>query len=304
MPEKKTEKIIAIIGPTASGKTGLAKALYKKYHGRVISVDSRQIYRRLDLGTGKEKSFPQEMIDIKEPGESFSVVEFQGQVLKLIEEIFKAGKIPFLVGGTGFYLDSIIFERQYPKVEPHEKLRKKLDRLSIPDLYKRLKQKDPASAKRIGRHKRRLIRALEIVEKSGQPVPGIGGQNLRHPTLLLGIEVERERLYQRIDGRVDERIRQGMIKEVRDLVRNGISKDWLRNLGLEYRYIIDYLDLKYTKAEMIEKLKFAIHKFARRQITWFRRYPEIIWLKLEDYSERSKQDLIKQADREIGKFLN
>ncbi|TSC92372.1 MAG: tRNA dimethylallyltransferase [Candidatus Berkelbacteria bacterium Licking1014_7] len=297
------KKLVAIVGATATGKSDLAKAMIKKFNGVAISVDSRQIYRGLDLGTGKDKSFPQKMIDILDAGEKFSVVEFQKKVLDLIEKTFASGKIPFLVGGTGFYLDSIIFERNYPAVAPDENLRKCLSKLTIKELCQKLLQKDTDSARRVGKNKRRLIRALEIIEKTGEKVPKFYARKFRYPTLLLGIEVNRDKLYQRIDERVDERIKLGMIKEVRSLIERGVSKIWLKGLGLEYRAITEFLEAKNTKREMIQGLKFDIHAFSRRQATWFRQYPEIEWLELIEYTKKDKQQLVEKAEEKVHDFV-
>ena len=302
MRSQHNQKLIAIVGPTASGKTGLAEFLYQKFDGLVISVDSRQIYKKLDIGTGKDKSFPQEMIDILLPGEDFSVVDFQGHVLKIIDKAHSQEKVPFLVGGTGFYLDSVIFKREYPKVAPNEKLRSQLNKKSIAELFEMLCKKDLASAQRTGKNKRRILRALEIIEQTGKAVPIFQNNALRFPTLMIGIMIDNTLLYQRIDERVDERIKEGMIAEVRDLIQSGVSKLWLKNLGLEYRFITEYLEAETTKDEMIQKLKFAIHSYARRQMTWWKRYPEVKWLELKNFTKREKLKMYQEAEKIIENF--
>lgn len=285
-------KIIAIVGPTASGKTDLAKALVKKFNGEVISVDSRQVYKGLDIGTGKDKGFKQHLIDIRNAGESFSVIDFQKLALASIKNIQKRGKIPFLVGGTGYYLDSILYQIDFPNVKPNIRLRTQLEKGFTQDLYQKLLEADPNSAQRTSKNRRRIIRALEIVLQTKQIIPKIKNPNSRFNFLILGIEIPRKELYRRIDRRVDKRIEQGMIKEVKDLIRTGVSKEWLRSLGLEYRHTVNYLDLKYKKEEMISALKFAIHKYARRQLTWLRRYPTIKWV-----------TNFKEAKEEVKKFI-
>ena len=297
-------KLVAIVGPTASGKTDLVKALYQKFSAVVISVDSRQIYRKLDIGTGKDKSFPQEMIDILDPEENFSVIRFQQKVLKIIDKAFLRGKVPFLVGGTGFYLDSVIFKREYPQVTPNEKLRSQYNKKTVAELFEMLKEKDTESAKRTGKNKRRLMRALEIIEQTGKAVPIFQNNSLRFPSLILGIKIDSELLYPRIDERVDERIKDGMIAEVRDLIQSGISKQWLKNLGLEYRFITEYLEAETTKEEMIQKLKFAIHSYARRQMTWWRRYPNIKWLELKNFTKQDRLKIHCEAEKLVRQFLN
>ncbi|MBI2588557.1 tRNA (adenosine(37)-N6)-dimethylallyltransferase MiaA [Candidatus Berkelbacteria bacterium] len=286
------DKIIAIVGPTASGKTDLAKALIKKFKGEVISVDSRQVYKGLDIGTAKDKILKQHLIDIKEPQEDFSVVEFQKLALKTIKDIQNRGKFPFLVGGTGYYLDSILYDINFPQVKPNLRLRQKLEKENTEYLYQKLLKIDPKSAQRTAKNRRRIIRALEIVLKTKESIPKIRNPKPRFNFLILEVEIPRKELYRRIDERVDKRIEQGMIKEVKDLIHSGVSQEWLKNLGLEYRYIVDFLDHKYTQEEMLLRLKFASHAFARRQLTWLKRYRKIKWIKTQ-----------KQAEAAVNFFL-
>lgn len=285
------EKLVAIVGPTASGKTDLAKKLVQKFNGEVISVDSRQVYKGLDIGTGKDKSFKQHLIDIKEPQENFSVAEFQKLTLAKIKDIQRRGKLPFLVGGTGYYLDSVLFQTKFPKVKPDLKLRQKLEKWSSGRLQKKLNSLDKTAAQRAGLNKRRLIRALEIVFKTGHVVP-ILNKKSRFGFLILGLDLPREELYQRIDKKVEERFKVGIIEEARGLLQKGVAKNWLEGLGLEYRFVVGFLDGKYTQKEMIQGAKSAVHAFARRQLTWTRRYPNIKWIKTQ-----------KQAEKEVNFFL-
>jgi len=290
----KKRKIICVVGPTASGKTDLAKTFSNKFNGEVISADSRQIYRSMDIGTGKDKTFFQYMIDIRDPNEDYSVVEFQKETYEIIDKIFSCGKIPFLVGGSGLYINAVIYGYQFPKTDPH--LRSKIEALSTEKLIEKLKKFDPASAEKNVNNHRRLARALESYLYNSRPLSEYKKKKPNFQYLMLGIDIPREELYTRIDRRVDSRIKEGMIEEVQNLFKTGVSYERLRRFGLEYRIISDYL-LKFgdrnsenkreeLKQEMIQKLKFKIHDFARRQLTWFRKNKEINWIQNDDQAEK------------------
>lgn len=287
-------KIIVIAGPTASGKTDLAKTLIKKFNGEIISADSRQVYKGLDIGTGKDKSFFQYLIDIREPEEKFTVADFQKEAQKAVEEIYKKGKIPFIVGGTGFYIDSFLKNKRLAPPPKNPYLRKELEKQSCEELFEQLKKLDPQTAAIIDKHnKRRLIRALEVCLETGKPFSSFGQESpSQFKVLYLVIDLPRSILYQKIDQRLSKRLQEGMIEEVQNLLKQGVSAQWLKSLGLEYRYITEYLEGKYSKEEMIEKLKYAIHRFARRQITWFKKNKEAIWIQN-----------IHQAEKLIKEFL-
>lgn len=290
-------KIVALVGPTASGKSNIAKKILSQYPDfEAISIDSRQVFRKLDLGTGKDKSFPQYLIDIKNPGEDISVVEIQDLALKSIKNIFKKNKIPLLVGGSNYFMDSIIYKRQYPVIESDINLQQKLEKKSLLELFTQLKKIDPDRANNIDpKNKQKLIRALEINIKTGEKTQKKSvamSKKYRYQTLILGVDIDRTKLYEKIDKRVDERIEEGMIREVRNLISDGVSKSWLKKLGLEYLIITEYLEAKYTKSEMINILKYKIHAFARRQLTWLRSNKDIVWIRGES-----------EAIKEIDKFM-
>lgn len=291
------KKIVVLVGPTASGKSKIAKKILSQYPSfEAISIDSRQVYKKLDLGTGKDKSFFQYLIDIKNPGENISVVEIQDLALKSIEKIFNEYKTPLLVGGSNYFMDSIIYKRDYPKINTDKKLEKKLEKKSLQELFIQLEKIDPDRAKNINWHnKRKLVRALEINILTGDQTKKKSialSKEYRYQTLILGVAVDRVKLYSKIDKRVDERIKNGMINEVRSLLSDGVSKSWLKKLGLEYQIITEYLEAKYTRDEMENILKYKIHAFARRQLTWLRGNKDIIWIKGED-----------EAINEIKKFM-
>ncbi|PIP51204.1 tRNA (adenosine(37)-N6)-dimethylallyltransferase MiaA [Candidatus Berkelbacteria bacterium CG_4_8_14_3_um_filter_33_6] len=287
------KKLIAIVGPTASGKSGVAKFVVDSLPNiEAISIDSRQVFKGLDIGTGKDKTFFQHLIDIKNPGESISVVEFQKTALKTVKEIYSRNKTPILVGGSNYYMDSIIYKRKFPKVENDKKLSNELNNKTADELFEILQTLDPKRAEYIDvKNKRRLVRALEInmlTSKNTIEKEKVLNKNYRFKTMILGVEVEREKLYKNINKRVEERINEGMVKEVRDLISKKVPKSWLKKLGLEYQIITEYLEAKCTKEEMIQILKYRIHAFARRQLTWLRSNKDIVWI-------RDKKEALKQV---------
>jgi tRNA dimethylallyltransferase len=293
--------LIVILGPTASGKTKLAINLAKKFNGEIICADSRSVYKKLDIGTAKptkaeQVQVPHHLLDIAEPGGIFTVAQFQKLAYKKIDEIFSRNKIPFLVGGSGLYIDSVIYGLTIPKIAPDWKLRKILERESTIGLFARIRQWDPDFAEVVDKNnKRRLIRAIEVMQKTHQKFSDLRQKNpLKIPILILGIDIPRARLVKNIDERVGQRISIGMIKEVKDLVKKDkVDPKWLDNLGLEYRYLSRYVLGKLSREEAIAQLKTVSHQFARRQMTWFKKNKDIVWIK-----NRS------QAEKEIVKFLS
>ena len=291
-------KVIALVGPTASGKSGIAKEIISKFPNiEAVSIDSRQVFKSLDLGTGKDLTFYQHLIDIKKPGENISVVEFQGLALEVIEKLLLCNKIPLLVGGSNYYMDSIIYKREFPIIKTDNSLQQKLSLKSLAGLNEMLLKIDPERAKNIDKsNKRKLLRALEInilTNNNTLKKEKVMSKIYRYHTLILGVDVDRDKLYENIDRRVDERIKEGMIKEVRDLISNGVSKMWLKNLGLEYQIISEYLEAKYSKDEMIKLLKFRIPAFVRRQLTWLRANKDIVWVSnASDASKKVEQFML------------
>ena len=292
---KKT--LIAVVGPNASGKTSLAIKLAKKYNGEIISADSRQVYRGLNIGTGKatkkeQRQVRHHLLDVVPPNREFNVSHYKKFAPTAINKIQNKNKIPFLVGGTGFWIQAIIDDADFPPVRPNKKLRQKLGRMPIKNLYALLKKIDPIRAANIDRNNPyRLIRAIEIVRATKRPIPALIKKSPFN-SLILGIKQPKKILYQRIDLRLKKRFRQGMINEVKKLIAQGISGQRLYDLGLEYRYISLYLKKKLTRQEMEIQLKHAIHHYAKRQLTWFKRDRRIHWIKNQ-----------KQANKLIKKFL-
>ena len=276
------EKVIVIVGPTASGKSDLAVKIAQKYNGEIISADSRQVYKGLDIGSGKitkEEMGGVEhyLTDVTHPETTCSVQDFKILATKAIEEIRNKGKIPIIVGGTGFYIDVLVTDVSLPEVPPNIELRQKLETLSTEELVKMLENLDKDRSRTIDKNNRiRIVRAIEIATALGS-VPKII-PNQKYDPIFIGIQWPKEILNQRIYDRLIKRINGGMIEEVQNLHNKGLSWERLYALGLEYRYVSLYLQNKMNKEEMIEKLFTAIKQYSKRQITWFKRNKKINWI--------------------------
>jgi tRNA dimethylallyltransferase len=278
--------LIVVLGPTASGKSSLGIALAQKLQGEIVSADSRQVYRGLDIGTAKvtpaERALvPHHLLDVVDPQEVYTVSHFQRAAIQAINTILAHGKLPLLVGGSPHYIQAVVDHFEIPHIPPQLELRAQLESRPLADLLVQLEELDPQSAATIDRkNPRRVIRALEVCIVSGKPFSQQRGvANPLYHSLLLGINWPREVLYRRIDKRVDERMQQGMIQEVRNLLAKGISHERLEALGLEYRFISLWLRGEFSsESEMVQRLKYAIHDFTRRQLTWFRRDKRIVWV--------------------------
>lgn len=298
--QSKKPQILVILGPTASGKSELAVKLAKKFNAEIISADSRQIYKGLDIGSGKVprdktksyklkaksylyKGIPHYLLDVASPKRTFTVAQYQKLAKKALQKILKRGKLSIICGGTGFYIDALIYDYHLPKVPPQPKLRKELDKKSNKELFKQLKKLDPQRAKTIDKNnRRRLIRALEIVLITKRPVPVLNtitcdSKISSCEILKIGIKKSAEELKKMIKQRLLKRLRQGLIEEVERLHEQGLSWKRLDDLGLEYRYVSRYLRDLITKKEMIEILEKEIYRYAKRQMTWFKKDKEIHW---------------------------
>lgn len=284
--------IISVIGPTASGKSELAVQLAKKYNGEVISADSRQVYRGLSIGTGKilgtwqktkhgrlfiYKNIPHHVIDFVSPKQQYSVAHFREDAVRALEHIYAQGKTPILCGGTAQFIDSLIFNQAIPQVEPDKKLRKQLEALPTGKLYQTLQKKDPARAATIDSHnRRRLIRALEIIYITGKPVPTLE-QKSPYRCTWIGINPPQSVLHAKIEQRLEQRLKQGLIREVKQLHNKGLSWSRCEELGLEYRYVSRYLRKQLSRTEMYNQLLAEIKHYAKRQLTWWKRNSDINW---------------------------
>ena len=339
---KNLPTLIVILGPTGSGKTSLSLELAKKYNGEIISADSRQIYRNMNIATDKIKftrtrkpsslplrrtssagrqknkktiltpilfqKIPHYLIDIVNPDEEYSVANYKKDALKVIDNILKRGKIPFLVGGTGLYIKAIVDNLNIPKVKPDEALRKKLDAMNKEKLFSIFKKLDPEGAEKIDKNnKRRVVRAIEICKQTGGKY---SEQNKKGKALFnalqIGIKLPREKLYKKIGKRVDEMIEEGLIGETKKLMKK-YSFNLPSMSGIGYKEIGEYLSQEQnsniTKKQKldgtIQKIKYRTHKYVRRQDTWFRKDKRIKWVK--NYKEAEK--LVKKLRESMPKLI-
>jgi len=284
----KNNKLIVILGPTASGKTGLSIKLAKKFNGEVVSADSRQVYKGMDIGSGKVTKkemagIPHYLLDVANPKKRFSVAQYQKLALKVIKKIQKKDCVPFLVGGTGFYIQSIVDGTVIPEVKPDWNLRKKLEKLTTEQLFSKLKKIDPKRAKAIDKQNpRRLVRAIEIVLKTGKPVPPAdrAPRSICFETLQIGIRKTPGELKKLIQKRLIKRLKDdAMIAEVKKLHKSGVSWKRLEEFGLEYRFVAQYIQNKISYQEMVDNVQIESEHYAKRQMTWFKRDDRIIWVK-------------------------
>ena len=296
-----SKKIIVILGPTSSGKSSVAIKLAKKFNGEIISADSRQIYRKMDLGTGKVTKSEQKMarhwmLDIVSPKENYSVALFKREAEKIISDIFGRKKVPIICGGTGFWIKSVVDDVNFPEVKPDWKLRETLGKLNARKLFSMLKEVDPERAKNIdSKNKVRIIRAIEICQKLGKVPQGIifGFRATDYRFLQIGMDVPRELLHDKIKKRLKKRFQAGLIEEVKTLRKNGLSWKKIQSFGLCYFWIPLYLEGKISMYELEERVYLAEKDYAKRQMTWFRKDKRIVWLKR-----------YKEIEREVKKFLN
>lgn len=295
----KKPKLIAIVGQTATGKSGLAVRLARKFGGEVVSADSRQVYKGLDIGTGKVtrkemRDVPHRMLDVADPRKLYSVAEYQRASLDHIRYIVARGKLPILCGGTGFYMQSVIDGIVLPEVKPDAALRKKLSRKSPSELFRMLRKLDPKRAEAIDRHNpRRLLRAIEIAAALGA-VPKVTKAGEKYDVLIIGLALMPEALKAKIRKRLKARLAHGMVAEAKRLHGKGLSWKRMEELGLEYRHLAKYLRGQVTKGQMIKELETAIWHYAKRQMTWFKRDTRIKWF---------HPDEAKKIEKEVKNFL-
>jgi len=295
------EKLLVIIGPTAVGKTKLSIELAKQFNGEIISGDSMQIYRGMDIGTAKIKpaemeGIPHHLIDIKDPSEGFSVAEFQQRVRTLIKEITHSGKLPILVGGTGLYIQSVLYDYQFSDVPSDEKWRQKLEKraneIGNEALYKELQMIDPESAAEIHPNNvRRVIRALEVYYVSGKTMKEFQNRqtpDLQYHTALVGLTMDRGFLYERINARVDIMIEEGLLEEVKNLYQMGL-RDCQSIQAIGYKEIYKFLDGEISWENAVEELKQNSRRYAKRQLTWFRNKMEVQWFNVTDINSFTKK---------------
>ena len=285
------DKVIVICGPTASGKTALSIELAKKVNGEIISCDSMQIYKDMNIGTAKPtieemQGIKHYLLDFVSPNERYSVADFKKDAKNAIKEILSKGKVPIIVGGTGLYLDSLIYEIEYQNIEFDENYRKKLEQeveeKGLEELYDKAKKIDPVAIEKISKNdKKRILRILEIYHATGknkteQEIESRKNE-VEYDYKVYAISWDREELYARINKRVDLMIEQGLIDEVKNILQK-YEQFPTAMQGLGYKEVVDYLKGNCTKQEMIEKIKMETRRYAKRQMTWFRKNKQTIWI--------------------------
>ena len=298
------EKVLVIVGPTAVGKTALSVELAKKFHGEIISGDSLQVYKKLDIGTAKIKtsemeSIPHHLIDIIEPNETYSVADFQKAGRKLITEITERGRLPMIVGGTGLYIQSLLYDFQLgAKEESVTAVRKKYEELaetlSKKELWEYLKTKDPLAAEKIHwNNQRKVIRALEVFEVTGYSITTPQEEPARlYDYCMIGLNTERALLYQRINQRVDSMLEEGLLEEARFVYELGEVQ---ASQGIGYKEFYPYFKGEESLENVVEQLKMNSRRYAKRQLTWFRNRLDAHWFDL--LVESSSMEQIDQLIR-------
>ncbi len=284
-------KVIVICGPTASGKTALSVQLAKKINGEIVSADSMQIYKDMNIGTAKPsidemQGINHYLLDFVSPDERYSVADFKKDAKDAIKKIIKKGKIPIIVGGTGLYVDSLIYEIDYPNIEFDEDYRKQLEKQvneqGLEKLYDKALEIDKQAMKKISPNdKKRILRVLEIYHATGKTKTEQEIESRkREPEFdyhVYAINWKREQLYNRINNRVDIMIEQGLIEEVKEILKK-YNKFPTAMQGLGYKEVVDYIENRLTKEEMVEKIKQETRRYAKRQLTWFRKNKQTVWL--------------------------
>lgn len=308
--------LIVLTGPTAVGKTRLSVLLAKAIGGEIVSADSMQVYRGMDIGSAKIKEaemdgIPHHLIDILEPDEEFNVVVFQKLCKEAMEKIYAAGHIPILTGGTGFYIQAVLYDIDFTQTEEDTSYREELEALCQEKgqeyLHKMLQQADPKAAQEIhANNKKRVIRALEFYKQTGKRISEHNEKERQkesnYASCYFVLNDTRENLYERIDKRVDEMLAEGLVEEVEALRKRGFSKGMISMQGLGYKEILAYLDGECTLEEALYTVKRDTRHFAKRQLTWFRREKEVIWVNKQDfhYDDAAILQFMMQKTEEAG----
>lgn len=306
--------MIAVVGPTAVGKTALSIELAKAIDGEVISGDAMQIYREMDIGTAKVQpeemqGIPHHMIDIKDPSEPFSVADYKKYVESYIHDISERSRTPILVGGSGLYIQATLYDYHFPDQHRDDRLTEKLEQIvkteGIAPLYRRLKEVDPIQAEKIHPNNyRRVIRALEIYETTGKTMTEFQNSQSKTPiydTILIGLDMEREKLYERINHRVDVMMEKGLLNEVRMLYEKGL-KDAQSMKAIGYKEFIPYIEGKQNLDECVELLKRNSRRYAKRQLTWFRNKLSVKWYEIKPENRAEQFSLITKEIEGILKI--
>ena len=300
------EKLVIITGPTGIGKTEISLKLAKKYKGEIISSDSMQIYKKLDIGTAKldlsKTTIPHYMIDVVEADENFSVAEFKNKSKKIISGINERGGIPFVVGGTGLYINSLVYNLDFTETEADYQYRNELNKILEKDgseiLYNKLLDLNSDMAEKIHKNNgQRIIRALEILKNGNEKGNNFRQENKDYNLVYIVLNMDRERLYDRINDRVDKMINLGLVEEVKGLLNDGIDKNSQSLKAIGYKEVISYLDNEIDYDEMVELIKKNSRHYAKRQLTWFRRDDRIKWFDRE--SENLLEDIENYIDSKL-----
>lgn len=307
--EEEKPKAIVICGPTASGKTALSIELAKKIDGEIISCDSMQIYKDMDIGTAKPtkeemQGIKHYLIDFVSPDKRYSVADFKQDAKNAMKEIIAKGKTPIIVGGTGLYVDSLIYEIDYPNIEFDENYRKQLEEKAekegLEKLYEEAKKIDPQAIEKISvNDQKRILRILEIYHATGKNKTEQEKESRKNPVEydyhVYAINWDREKLYERINKRVDIMIEQGLIEEVQKIYQKYETFPTAMQ-GLGYKEVVEYLENKCTKEEMIEKIKMETRRYAKRQLTWFRKNKQTIWLDGQEKIQNNIKIILEGLD--------
>lgn len=303
-------KVIVIGGPTASGKTALSIELAKKIDGEIVSADSMQIYKEMNIGTAKpeekeKQNIPHYMLDFLSPNERYSVADYKRDAKKAIKEILKKGKTPIVVGGTGLYIDSLIYEIEYPEIEIDLSYRKKLEELAekegLLSLYEKAKKIDETAMEKISiNDKKRILRVLEIYHQTGKTKTELDIESKKEPEFdykMFAINMDRELLYDKINKRVDIMLKKGLIEEVQTIY-NKYKQFPTSMQALGYKEVVEYLEGKVSKEEMIDKIKQESRRYAKRQLTWFRKNKQTIWLDGQDKIDNNISIILEEMNSE------
>ena len=302
MKQQEKKPLIILTGPTAAGKTSLSIELAKSIGGEIISADSMQVYKKMDIGTAKIRpeemqGVPHYLIDELDPSEEFNVVSFVEKSKEAMKKIYAAGHIPIVVGGTGFYIQALLYDIDFSQHEEKESYRKELEQLAIEKgkeyLYEILKKKDPEYAQLVHfNNVKKVIRALEYYKETGQKLSEHNKEQRQKESpynfAYFVLYHDRDILYDRINQRVDSMMEQGLLFEVKKLVEEGYTKNLVSMQGLGYKEFFDYFDGRMTLEETVEKIKRDTRHFAKRQLTWFRREKEVIWLNKKEYEQENE----------------
>ena len=313
------QPLIVLTGPTAVGKTSLSISLAKAVNGEIISADSMQVYKKMDIGSAKIRSeemqgIPHYLVDVLEPEEEFHIVKFQQMAKKAMEDIYSRGKIPILVGGTGFYIQAVTKDIDFTEAQQENDYRKELEALAEEKggehLHEMLRKVGPVSADAIHAHNvKRVIRALEFYNQNGSPISAHNEEQKQHESpynlAYFVLNMPRELLYERIDLRVDQMMKEGLLEEVSRLKEEGCHRGMVSMQGLGYKEILAYLDGEYPLEEAVRVLKRDTRHFAKRQLTWFRREQELTWVNKDQFSYQEDQilDYMLEICRKKGILL-